>query len=71
MTTPPRKRGRPKLDRPPKLARRPKAIQGGKVVKAVMPPETILRLNHMAGIMFLTPSAMLRRLVDQEFDRTK
>lgn len=64
MTTPPRKRGRPKLDRPPKLARRPFKIAGGIPVQVVFSPEWLARLDKIANAAGLTRSAMIRKLVD-------
>lgn len=64
MTTPPRKRGRPKLDRPPKLSRRPFKIADGTPVQVVFPPDGLARLDKIANAAGLTRSAMIRKLVD-------
>lgn len=68
MTTPPRKRGRPKLDRPPKLARRPFKIADGTPVQVVFPPDVLARLDKIANAAGLTRSAMIRKLVDDSHE---
>lgn len=72
MTNPPRKRGRPKLDRPPKIARRPKAITPGQSAPRIdfrVKPELLKRLiNFAAKNGHASPSAAARSILEQALD---
>lgn len=62
--TPKRKRGRPRLNKPPKLSQRPKAIPGSFLVRASFGTDDLIRLDTLAASAGLSRSAMLRKLVE-------
>ena len=62
---PKRSRGRPRLNRPPKIALRPYAIKGGKTFRATLDPFQADKLDRYRAINNLhSEAAAIRAMID-------
>ena len=68
MTDTPRKRGRPKIDKPPKISQRPKAIEDAETLGAVrLTHRQMAALDNLAANQDLPSRAAAVRFLIEEY----